>query len=110
MREEQVLGIPTLRLSRGPRPTLDVPAFAFAVNDFWTGTALGSRALSLRALMLSRRSPGMVFALDEAGLYERLEALCAAGTRLELRDDGAGGVDLVAANDGAVRALEEIAW
>jgi hypothetical protein len=110
MREEQVLGTPALRLSRGPKPTLDVPAFAFAVNDFWTGTAPGSSALSLRTLMLSRRSPGMVFALDETGLYERLEALCDAATGLELRDDGTGGADLFAAKGDAVGTLEEIAW
>lgn len=110
VREESVLGTPTLRLSRGPKPTLAVPAFAFAVHDFWTGTAPGSAVVSLRSLMLSRRSPGMVYALDESGLYERLGALCAAARGLELRDDGAGGVDLVATRKGAVDALEELAW
>ena len=110
VREESVLGTPTLRLSRGPKPTLGVPAFAFAVHDFWTRTAPGSAAISLRSLMLSRRSPGMVFALDESGLHERLDALCAAAGGLELRDDGAGGVDLVATRKGAVDALEELAW
>lgn len=110
VREESVLGTPTLRLSRGPKPTLGIPAFAFAVHDFWTGTSPGSSAVSLRSLMLSRRSPGMVFALDEAGLHERLDALCAAARGLELRDDGAGGVDLVATRRGSVDALEELAW
>jgi hypothetical protein len=110
VREETVLGTPTLRLSRGPKPTLDLPAFAFALHDFWTGTAPGSHAMSLRSLMLSRRSPGMVFSLDEAGLYERLESLCRATNSLELEDDGAGGVDLVATNDGAFSELERVAW
>jgi hypothetical protein len=110
VREEAVLGTPTLRLSRGPKPTLDLPAFAFALHEFWTGTAPGSRAMSLRLLMLSRRSPGMVFALNEAGLYERLEALCRASNKLELQDDGAGGVDLVVTGDGAFAQLEEMAW
>ncbi len=110
LREEQVLGTPTLRLSRGPKPTLDVPAFAFALHDFWTGTAPGSGALSLRSLMLSRRSPGMVFALDEASLHERLEAVCQAAGDLELRDDGAGGVDLAATRAGALERLEHLAW
>lgn len=110
LREESVLGTPTLRLSRGPKPTLDLPAFAFAMHDFWTGTAPGSRAISLRSLMLSRRSPGMVFALDEASLHERLESLCRATGALELRDDGAGGVDLVATGDGAFAELEQVAW
>jgi Protein of unknown function (DUF4007) len=110
MREESVLGTPTLRLLRGPKPTLDLPAFAFAIHDFWTGTAPGSRAMSLRSLMLTRRSPGMVFALDEAGMHERLDALCRASDSLELRDDGAGGVDLVATSDCAFAELERLAW
>jgi len=110
VREESVLGTPTLRLSRGPKPTLDLPAFAFAMHDFWTGTAPGSHAMSLRSLMLSRRSPGMVFALDEASLHERLDSLCRATKSLELRDDGAGGVDLVAVGDAAFIELEQVAW
>ncbi len=110
LREESVLGTSTLRLSRGPKATLDLPAFAFALNDFWTGTAPGSSTVSLRSLMLSRRSPGMVFALDEAGMHERLETLCRASTELELHDDGAGGVDLVATSDRAFADLERIAW
>lgn len=110
VRQEAVLGTPTVRLSRGPKPTLDLPALAFALHDFWTGTAPGSNAIALRSLMLSRRSPGMVFALDEASLHERLAALCAAVTELELRDDGAGGVDLVATRPAALNELESLAW
>lgn len=110
VREESVLGTPTLRLSRGPKPTLDLPAFAFALHDFWTGSARESRALSLRSLMLSRRSVGMAFALDEASLHERLAAVCSAADALELQDDGAGGVDLVAKDDAAFAQLREIAW
>lgn len=110
VREESVLGTPTLRLARGPKPTLDLPAFAFALHDFWTGTAPGSRALSLRSLMLSRRSPGMAFALDEVALHERLNALCDTVGALELQDDGAGGIDLVASDAQAFEQLQEIAW
>lgn len=110
LREEQILGTPTLKLSRGPKPTLDVPAFAFALHDFWSATAAGSSALSLRSLMLSRRSPGMVFALDEVSLHERLETLCDVAGCLELRDDGAGGVDLAATDCGALDRLEALAW
>lgn len=110
LREEQMLGTPTLRLSRGPKATLDTAAFAFALHDFWSGTAPGSSALSLRSLMLSRRSPGMVFALDEASLHERLQAVCAEAGGLELRDDGAGGVDIVSTRGGALKRLERLAW
>jgi hypothetical protein len=35
VRQEAVLGTPTTRLSRGPKPTLDLPALAFALHDFW---------------------------------------------------------------------------
>lgn len=110
LRQEPVLGTPVVRLSRGPKRTLDLPALAFALHDFWTGTAPGSSAISLRSLMLARRSPGMVFALDEASLHERLAALSAAVDGLELRDDGAGGVDLVATRRDSLAELETVAW
>lgn len=110
MRAEQVLGTSTLRLARGPKPTLDLPAFAFALHDFWTGTAVGSSAVSLRSLMLARRSPGMVFALDETALYEQLEQIGRTLPSIELRDDGAGGVDLVATRKAALSDLEALAW
>ena len=105
-----MLGTPTLRMLRGPKPTLDTAAFAFALHDFWLGTAPGSSTLSLRSLMLSRRSPGMVFALDEASVHERLQAVCAAAGGLELRDDGAGGVDIASTRQGALERLERLAW
>lgn len=110
VRQEAVLGTPTIRLSRGSKPTLDLPALAFALHDFWTGTAPNSSAIALRSLMLARRSPGMVFALDEASLYERLAALCVMTGGLELRDDGAGGVDLVTTRPNALADLEAVAW
>lgn len=110
LREDQVLGTPTLRLSRGHKPTLDTAAFAFALHDFWSGTAPSSSSLSLRSLMLSHRSPGMVFALDEASLHERLQAVCAEVGWLELRDDGVGGVDIAATKAGALDRLEQAGW
>jgi hypothetical protein len=110
VRQEAVLGTPTIRLSRGSKPTLDLPALAFALHDFWTGTAPDSSSIALRSLMLARRSPGLVFALDEASLHERLAALCVAIGSLELRDDGAGGVDLVATRPNALADLEAVAW
>jgi hypothetical protein len=39
-----------------------------------------------------------------------MEALCSATGSLELRDDGAGGVDLVATGDEAFAELERVAW
>lgn len=110
VRQEAILGTPTIRLSRGPKPTLDLPALAFALHDFWVGTAPGSTTIAMRSLMLARRSPGMVFALDEANLHERLAALCAATGGFELREDGAGGVDLVTTRRDALAELGTLAW
>lgn len=103
-------GTSTIRFNRGRKSGLDVAAFAFALRDFWTGTAPSARSISVRSLMLSRRAPGPVFRLDEAALHERLEAVCGKSASLVLREDGAGGVDLVATARTGAEQLEEIAW
>jgi hypothetical protein len=103
-------GRPTVRFARGPKPDLDVRAFAYTIHDFWTGTAPSSRTISLRSLMLERRAPGPIFRLDESSLHEHLEALCAAVHGFELREDGAGGLDLVVASLVDIDRLEELAW
>lgn len=110
LRSADHLGTPTIRLTRGRKSTLDMPAFAFALHDFWTATAPGSRTLSVRSLLLANRSPGRVFALDEASLHEQLAAVCAECPVLELREDGAGGLDLVGTRSYALERLEEAAW
>lgn len=102
-------GRATIRLPRGRKPDLDVGAFAFALHDFWTGTAPTSRSLSLRSLLLEKRSPGTIFRLDENALHERLEAVAAAAG-MELREDGAGGLDLVASGQDDINELERLAW
>ena len=102
-------GVETLRLQRGPKRTLDYRAFAFALRDFWQGTATNSATLSFNSLMLSCAAPGAVFLLDEAGLHERLGELCSHSRRLVLRGDGAGGFDLTCAED-PLRELERLAW
>ncbi len=110
LRAADHLGTPTIRLVRGRKETLDGASFAFALHDFWLSTSPNSRSISARALLLSRRSPGRVFALDEASLHERLAAVCEEVTHLEMREDGAGGVDVVMKRDGALDRLEEAAW
>lgn len=109
MRLAMPAGVATVRLSRGPKPTLDVRAFAFVLHDFWQGTAPKSVTLSFRSLMLSHAGPGSVLLLNELGLHERLDELCSRSGRLLLRSDGAGGFDLTCARD-PLRELREIAW
>ena len=102
-------GASTIRLDRGARPDLDVGAFAYGLHDLWAGSAPGSRTLSLRSMMLERRGPATIFRLDEASLLGRLEALCVAAPGIELREDGAGGLDMVGRRD-TLQSLEELAW
>lgn len=109
MRMVEPAGVRTIRLLRGPKPSIDVSALAFILHDFWGGTAPTSRTLSMRTMMLSHAAPGSTLLLDEAGLHERLDALCAASKTLSLRPDGAGGLDLVTSGD-PLAELERLAW
>ena len=102
-------GVPTVRLARGPKPTLDARALAFILQDFWRGNAATSATLSLRSLTLSRAAPGAVLLLDESGLYDALENLCSQSSQLTLRGDGAGGLDLTSARE-PWPELRNIAW
>lgn len=103
-----VNGQTLVSVKRGPKPQLDVSAFAFAVNDYWQGTAPGSRSLSVRSLLVDRRSPGVVYRLDEGSLLASLEELCGL-SGMQMRSDGAGGMDVV--GDGrANERLEGVAW
>ena len=103
-----VNGQTLVSLKRGPKPLLDVKAFAFALNDYWQGAAPGSRSLSVRSLLVDRRSPGVIYRLDEGGLLACLEELCEM-SGMEMRSDGAGGMDVVGDADVNER-LEEVAW
>lgn len=98
-----------VKLPRGRKADLDVSAFAYAVHDFWRGTAPASHALSMRSLLLERRSPGQIFRLDETALHERMDALAAAAG-LDLREDGAGGIDLALSGLEDLAELQRLAW
>ena len=102
-------GVATVRLSRGPKRSLDLGAFAFVLHDFWQGTAPNSMTLSVRSLMLSHAAPGAVLLLDESGLHESLDELCARSRRFALRGDGVGGTDLTCSAD-PMNELYGIAW
>lgn len=103
-------GTPTIRFRRGAKPGLDIHAAAFALSDFWSGTAPTSRSLSVRSLMFARRSPGAIFRLDEASLHGLLDGVCAASAHLTLREDGVGGLDLVSSRGEGPAQLERLAW
>lgn len=104
----EVNGEVQVSVMRGQKTQLDIGAFAFVLNDYWHGTALGSKSLSVRSLLLDPRSPGVVFRLDEASLLANLDQLCEM-TNLHTRRDGVGGVDLVAKGN-LHEQLEELAW
>ena len=103
-----VNGQTLVSVRRGPKPLLDVGAFAFALNDYWQGTAPGSRSLSVRSLLVDRRSPGVVYRLDEGSLLACLEELCRISD-MHMRSDGAGGMDVVGDRQ-VKKRLEEVAW
>ena len=103
-----VNGQTLVSVMRGPKPLLDVGAFAFALNDYWQGTAPGSESLSVRSLLVDRRSPGVVYRLDEGSLLAYLEELCGM-SGMQMRSDGAGGMDVVGRGQVKER-LEEVAW
>lgn len=108
---DEMTGSSIVKFRRGPKSDLDTKAMAFAIADFWKTSAANSRTLSMRSLMLDRRSPGVVFRLDEASMHAQLEALSLETKGLALRHDGAGGLDLVASSSRAPYAvLEEFAW
>ena len=98
-----------LRFSRGPKRSLDLSAFSFALHDFWRHTALGSTAVSLRSLMFSYCAPGAVFLLDEVGLHDKVLELCDASEVLTLLPDGAGGMILSCDRD-PLAELHRLAW
>lgn len=99
-----------IRFRRGPKPSLDVPAFAFALEVFWRRVAPESRTLSLRTIMFDAAGPGTVFRLDENSVHGLLTAICSSTTAFDVREDGAGGIDLVSRGADPVGALAEVAW
>jgi len=96
-------------LNRGPKQDLRLSDMAFALHDFWAGTAHGSDTLSMRSLLLDKRGPGSIFRLDEASLHVLLEKL-SMETAFEIESDGIGGSVLVASNSDHLHHLETAAW
>ena len=105
-----ISGTPTIRFRRGEKVGLDAASFAHAVKDFWRSSATNSRVLSLRSIMFDPAGPGAVFRLDEGSVFTLLSAVCNKTKSLELREDGAGGVDLVAREGNPFSVLEDMVW
>lgn len=96
-------------INRGPKSDLRVEDFAFALRDYWAGTAASSQQISLRTLQLDKRGPCSAFRLDEGSLQILVEKV-AQNTSMELESDGAGGKALISPNDKHFEELEALAW
>ena len=60
------------RFVRGPKPSLGIGVFCYAVSDFWLRAFPGVNTMSFEALAHEPGSPGRVFVLDENDLVDRL--------------------------------------
>ena len=64
-----------LRFVRGPKPSLGVGVFGYAVTDFWNRYSPNTNTLSFEALAHEPGSPGRAFLLDENDLVDLLVSL-----------------------------------
>ncbi|MCB4805600.1 hypothetical protein QO001_005692 [Methylobacterium brachiatum] len=103
------VGDQIVKMPRGPKPGLTVAAFAHILLDHWRNRLGENRTVSLRALLHERFAPGKVLKLDEAALLDRLEAMCRAVPSFAVREDGVGGMHLVALREDALSHLQEAA-
>ena len=63
------------RFVRGPKPSLGVGVFCYAVTDFWNERFPNANTLSFEALAHEPGSPGRVFQLDENDVVDMLAGL-----------------------------------
>ena len=61
----------SFRFVRGPKPTLGMGVFTYALLDFWQHTS-SAATLSFEAVTYAPGSPGRVFLLDEDDITDRL--------------------------------------
>jgi hypothetical protein len=60
------------QLVRGPKRSLPVEVFTYALNSFWNRFSPSSSTLSFEAIAHEPGSPGRVFLMDEGALSDRL--------------------------------------
>ena len=63
------------RFVRGPKSSLGVGVFSYAVTDFWENYSPNANTLSFEALSHEPGSPGRVFILDENDLVDLLTSM-----------------------------------
>ena len=63
------------RFVRGPKPTLGIGVFSYAVIDFWNRNYQNVNTLSFESLAYEPGSPGRVFLLDERDLTGLLTSM-----------------------------------
>ncbi|GLS05836.1 hypothetical protein GCM10007860_29950 [Chitiniphilus shinanonensis] len=72
---------------RGPKSSLHVGVFAYALVDFWDRIASGQSSLAFETIAYEEGSPGRVFKLDEESIAQKLIALSDfTGQKLEWTD------------------------
>ncbi len=72
---------------RGPKASLHIGIFAYALIDFWNQWAAGQSSLAFETIAYAAGSPGRVFKLDEESIAQRLIALSDfTGRKLEWTD------------------------
>ena len=61
-----------IEIHTGPKPTLPADVFLNAVLDHWERSQPTSSSMSLQEITLGRKSPGVVFRLDEGSVIQYL--------------------------------------
>lgn len=84
------------RFDRGPKPSLPVEVFAYALVKYWNQRAREQETLSFERLLYGPSSPGGAFRLSESALAVLLESL-PAWTSLDY--DETGGLRLLLRRD-----------
>lgn len=101
------------QFSRGPKPTLPVEIFGFALKRYWDMYASDQGTLGFETLLYGPGSPGSAFKLSESSLALLLDSLPAwmgfrydetAGLRVLLRTDSAHDPKTIAFLDKYYRA------
>lgn len=63
------------KFNREPKPSITTHLFAFALSDFWDSRHSAERTLTLREIAGGLGSPGKVFQLSEADVWDRVSRL-----------------------------------